>query len=306
MSPSPPPAVPDERAGIGFGVLAYAMWGVLPLYWHVIEDVPAVQITAFRILFCGLFLMLAAAVRGRFSRVIFILTTPALIGRLALTAVLIAANWTIFIYSVASHQIVESSLGYYILPLLSIALGVMLFGERLSRLRLLAIGLAAAVVAAQALALGRLPWIALALALSFGFYGYFRKLIAVDPLDGLLVEMLVLLPVVLGAIVFWGAAGQLAFTTATPLRDLMLAGAGPVTAIPLGLFAAAAQRIRLSTLGFLQYLSPSISLVIAIVWLGEAFTLVNAITFGCVWSALMLVAAEGQMGRLRARRVPGE
>jgi chloramphenicol-sensitive protein RarD len=306
MTPSPSSGVPDERAGIGFGVLAYGIWGVLPLYWNVISDVPPVQITAFRILFCGLFLILVAAVRGRFSRVVFILTTPALIGRLALTAVLIAANWTIFIYSVASGQIVESSLGYYILPLLSIALGVMLFGERQSRLRLLAIGLAAAAVAAQALELGKVPWIALALALSFGFYGYFRKLMVVDPLDGLLVEMLVLLPAVLGVMLYWGAAGRLAFTVATPLRDLMLIGAGPVTAVPLSLFAAAAQRIRLSTLGFLQYLSPSISLVIAVAWLGEPFTLVNAITFGCVWAALMLVAAEGQVGRLRARRVAGE
>ena len=305
MNP-PSSAVPDERLGIGFGILAYGMWGVLPLYWNVIADVPPIQITAFRILFCGLFLILVAAARGRFSRVIFILTTPALIGRLILTAVLIAANWTIFIYSVASQQIVESSLGYYILPLLSIALGVMLFGERLSRLRLWAIGLAAAAVAAQALALGHLPWIALALAFSFGFYGYFRKLIAVDPLDGLLVEMLVLLPAVLAVMIYWGAAGRLAFTAATPLRDLMLLGAGPVTAVPLGLFAASAQRIRLSTLGFLQYLSPTISLVIAVLWLGEPFTPVNAITFGCVWSALMLVAAEGQLGRLRARKVAGE
>ncbi len=305
MSP-PSSAVPDERLGIGFGILAYGMWGVLPLYWDVIADVPPVQITAFRILFCGLFLMLAVAVRGRFSRVIFILTTPALIGRLTLTAVLIAANWTIFIYSVASQQIVESSLGYYILPLLSIALGVMLLGERLSRLRLFAIGLAAAAVAAQALALGHLPWIALSLAFSFGFYGYFRKLIAVDPLDGLLVEMLVLLPAVLGMMAYWSAAGRLAFTPGAPLRDLILVGAGPVTAVPLGLFVAAAQRVRLSTLGFLQYLSPTISLVIAVVWLGEPFTSVNAITFGCVWSALMLVAAEGQVGRLRARKVAGE
>ena len=305
MNP-PSSAVPDERLGIGFGILAYGMWGVLPLYWNVIADVPPIQITAFRILFCGLFLILVAAARGRFSRVIFILTTPALIGRLILTAVLIAANWTIFIYSVASQQIVESSLGYYILPLLSIALGVMLFGERLSRLRLWAIGLAAAAVAAQALAFGHLPWIALALAFSFGFYGYFRKLIAVDPLDGLLVEMLVLLPAVLAVMIYWDAAGRLAFTAATPLRDLMLLGAGPVTAVPLGLFAASAQRIRLSTLGFLQYLSPTISLVIAVLWLGEPFTPVNAITFGCVWSALMLVAAEGQLGRLRARKVAGE
>ncbi|MBU6471223.1 MAG: EamA family transporter RarD [Alphaproteobacteria bacterium] len=305
MNP-PSSAVPDERIGIGFGILAYGIWGVLPLYWHVIADVPPVQITAFRILFCAVFLALVAAARGRFSRLAFILTTPSLFRRLALTAALIAANWTIYVYAISSGQLVEASLGYYILPLLSIALGVLLFGERLSRFRLAAILLAAGAVTVQTVALGRLPWIALALALSFGFYGYFRKLTEVDPLDGLLVETLVLLPVVLGVMIYWGLAGRLAFTLAAPQRDLMLTGAGLVTAVPLTLFAAAARRIRLSTLGFLQYLSPSISLVIAILLFGEAFTLVNALTFGCVWSALLLVAAEGQVGRLRARRLAGE
>ncbi|MBU6442750.1 MAG: EamA family transporter RarD [Alphaproteobacteria bacterium] len=305
MNP-PSSAVPDERIGIGFGILAYGIWGVLPLYWHVIADVPPVQITAFRILFCAVFLALVAAARGRFSRLAFILTTPSLFRRLVLTAMLIAANWTIYVYAISSGQLVEASLGYYILPLLSIALGVLLFGERLSRFRLAAILLAAGAVTVQTVALGRLPWIALALALSFGFYGYFRKLTEVDPLDGLLVETLVLLPVVLGVMIYWGLAGRLAFTLAAPQRDLMLTGAGLVTAVPLTLFAAAARRIRLSTLGFLQYLSPSISLVIAILLFGEAFTLVNALTFGCVWSALLLVAAEGQVGRLRARRLAGE
>jgi len=305
MSQTPSAGVPDERAGIGFAAAAYGLWGVLPLYWHAISDVPAVQITAYRILFCVLFVAGITLLRGRWSRVMSIVTAPKLIGNLVLTAVLIVTNWTIYVYSIISGQLVEASLGYYILPLLSIALGVMLFGERISRLRLLAILLATAAVAVQAVELGRLPWIALALAVSFGFYGYFRKLTAVDPLDGLLIETMVLLPAMLGLILYWTLTGTAAFTAATPWRDLVLIGAGPVTAIPLAMFAAGARRIRLSTLGFLQYLAPSISLLIATFLFGEAFTLVNAVTFGCVWSALTIVAAEGQIDRLRVRQAAG-
>ena len=307
MSDTPATAAPpDERAGILFAGAAYTAWGILPLYWHLLDGVPPLQITGFRILFCSLLVAAITLGRGRWSRLISLMTTRAILRNLVVSAALIACNWTVYVYAVATNQLVEASLGYYILPLISIALGVALFSERMSRVRLLALLLAAIAVTAQAADLGRLPWIALALAFSFGFYGYFRKLTPVDPLDGLMIEMVILLPVTLGLIAYWSLTGQSAFTLALPLRAGLLLCAGPFTAIPLTLFAAGARRIRLSMLGFLQYLAPSITLLIAVTLLGEAFTSVNAITFACVWAALAIVAAEGQMSRFRLKGLAGK
>lgn len=306
MSDTPATAVPDERGGIALAISAYVIWGVMPIYWHQLSSVSPFQVTAYRILFCALFVGALTLARGRLSRIVSIATTPAILRNLLLTAALIACNWTTFVYSVASNQILESSLGYYILPLISIALGVLLFGERMSRVRLLALALAAMAVAVQTIALGQLPWIALVLAFSFGFYGYFRKLTPVDPFDGLLIETLILLPIVGGLVLYWTLSGQAALTGVDSAQDLLLIGAGPFTAIPLGLFAGGARRIRMSTLGFLQYLAPSISLVIAVALFGEPFTLTQGITFACVWSAIAIVAAEGQMSRWRLRSLAGK
>ncbi len=196
----------------------------------------------------------------------------------------------------------ESSLGYYLTPLVSMAVGVMLLGEKISRLRATAIALAAVAVAVQAFELGHIPWVAPALALSFGFYGYVRKRTAVDSLDGLTVETLLLLLPAAAALGFLALKGTGTFTLAHPARDLLLIGGGLVTLVPLVLFAAGARRIRMTTLGFLQYLSPSITLLVATGLLGEAFTRTDGITFAFVWGALVLVALDSQVTRLRARR----
>jgi len=221
---------------------------------------------------------------------------------LAISSVLIAANWTIFIWCVSTHQLVESSLGYYLTPLVSMALGLILLGEKISRLRLMAIALAALAVIVQAVELGRLPWPAPALALSFGFYGYVRKRTPVDALDGLTVETMLMFPATAVVLGYFAANGTSAFTSATPVRDLLLMGGGPITAVPLTMFAAGARRVRMTTLGFLQYLAPSITLLVATLLMGEPFTQTDTVTFGCVWSALVLVALEGQATRLRMRR----
>lgn len=171
----------------------------------------------------------------------------------------------------------------------------------MSRLRLLAVALATLAVGAKALSLGHFPWIAPVLAVSFGLYGYFRKLAPVDAFDGLLVETWVLLPFSLALLIWWRLLGSAAFPSADLARDALLIGAGPITAVPLALFAAGARRIRLSTLGFLQYLSPSITLLLAIFGFGESFTRLDALAFGCVWAALGLVALEGRIARLRLR-----
>lgn len=289
----------DEPAGIACAVLAYALWGIVPLYWRMLDGVPPFEVTAHRIVWCALFALCVTMLRGRLSHVAAILRTRKVFAMLALSGTLIAVNWTVYIYCVASRQLVESSLGYYINPLVSIALGVCFLGEKMSRLRLVAVILASLAVAAKAVSLGHFPWIAPVLAFSFGLYGFLRKLAPVDAFDGLLVETAVVFPAALALIAFWSLAGTASFPSAGLGRDLLLVGGGPITAIPLALFAVGARRMRLSTLGFLQYLSPSITLLLAVFGFGEPFTRFDALAFGCVWGALVLVAFESRAARFR-------
>jgi chloramphenicol-sensitive protein RarD len=292
----------DDPLGILYAGGTYVLWGFVPLYWALLADVSPVEITLHRILWGALFAAGMTAARGRLLHVASILRTREMLGALAISSVLIAANWTLYIWCVSTHQLVEASLGYYLTPLVSMSFGIVMLGERVSRLRVAAICLGAVAVIAQTIELGRVSFIAPGLALSFGFYGYMRKRTPVDSLDGLTVETLLLCPISLAVLGYLALQGAGAFIASHPLRDALLIGAGPITAIPLVMFAAGAQRIRMTTLGFLQYLAPSITLIVATTMLGEAFTRVDAITFGCVWTALVLVGLEGQVGRLRARR----
>jgi chloramphenicol-sensitive protein RarD len=290
-------ATRDDPRGVALGLAAYGLWGIVPIYWRWLSNVPPFELTVHRVLWCALFVLAASLARGHWRQLMDIARNRRLLGTLALTSVLISINWTIYIYCVATHQLVESSLGYYINPLVSIVLGVTLLGERLSRLRLIAVLLATGAVAVQSIELGYMPWIAPALALSFGFYGYFRKRVDIDALDGLTVETWILFPLTFGLVLFWGVRGSGAFPSAGLGTDALLILGGPITALPLAMFAAGARRIRLSTLGFLQYFSPSITLALAVFGFGEPFTRVDAITFACVWAALLLVAAEGRFSR---------
>jgi chloramphenicol-sensitive protein RarD len=292
----------DEFAGILYAGGAYALWGFVPLYWALLAGTSPIEITLHRIFWGALFTSLVTLVRRRWKQMVSIFRSRETLTALAVSSVLIAANWTIFIWCVSTHQLVESSLGYYLTPLVSMGLGLVLLGEKVSRLRLAAIGLATLAVIVQAFELGNLPWPAPALALSFGFYGYVRKRTPVDALDGLTVETMLMFPFVFVVLGYLAIAGTGAFTPATPWRDLLLMGGGPITAVPLTLFAAGARRVRMTTLGFLQYLAPSLTLMVATTLMGEPFTRTDAITFGFVWSALVLVALEGQVTRLRARR----
>jgi chloramphenicol-sensitive protein RarD len=290
----------DDPRGIVFALAAYGLWGITPLYWRLLGNVGPFEITVHRVLWCALFVLVVSLARGRWQQLKDIARNPRLLATLALTSTLISVNWTIYIYCVATRQLVESSLGYYINPLVSIVLGVVLLGERLSKLRLAAVLLAAGAVLVKAVELGHLPWIAPTLALSFGFYGYFRKKADVDAMDGLTVETWILFPLTFGLVLFWGARGTGAFPSAGPTTDTLLILGGPLTALPLAMFAAGARRIRLSTLGFLQYFSPSITLALAVFGFGERFTRVDGITFACVWAALVLVAVEGRFSRGRS------
>jgi chloramphenicol-sensitive protein RarD len=287
-------SVAGEGTGILYAGLSYGLWGFVPIYWRLLVGVPPFQLTTQRILWCALFVGAVTLWRGRFGQIAGIVRTPKLLGTLAFTGILISINWSLFIYCVATNQLVEASLGYYLTPLLSMALGVFLFGERMSRVRLAGVGLAAVAVTVQAIAFGHVPWIGLTLALSFGFYGFFRKAAPVDAMDGLLVETALLFPFALALVLYWSRTEPGAFPAPPLLRNALLVGAGPVTAIPLALFAAGARRIRLTTLGFLQYLSPTITLLLATLAFHEQFSRTDAISFVFVWGALVIVALEGR------------
>ena len=292
----------DDVAGIVYAGLAYVFWGIVPLYWRLLAKVSAFEITVHRVLWCALFVIAVSFARGRVTHLIALGRDPRTLATLALTSVLISANWLIYIHCVSSHQLVEASLGYYIVPLLSIALGVIFYGERLSRLRLFAVAMGGAAVILKTFETAHISWIAPALALSFGFYGYFRKRANVDAMDGLTIETLLLFPLTLALVLFWAASGTGAFRLSQPTTDILLILGGPLTAVPLAMFAAGATRIRLTTLAFLQYLSPTITLSLAIFGFGDPFTKLDAIAFGCVWLALVIVAAESRFSR--AARAP--
>jgi chloramphenicol-sensitive protein RarD len=294
---------PHEGQGILYAGGAYVVWGLVPLYWTLLGGLSPVEITLHRILWCALFGLVVTLARRRMSHLGAVLRDHRLLGALATSSMLITVNWTLYMYCVTTRQLVEASLGYYLTPLVSIVLGVVLLGEKISRARVVGLALATVAVVVEALALGHIPWVAPALALTFGFYGYVRKLTPVDSLDGLTVETTLLMPITLVLIMVWAVQGTGAFPSPRLSRDALLVFTGPLTALPLVMFAAGARRVRLTTLGFLQYISPSITLVVATLVLHEAFTRANAIAFGCIWSALLIVSLEGRLPLLSRRVV---
>jgi chloramphenicol-sensitive protein RarD len=301
MSGAPDNDHPEEGTGVLYALGAYGIWGFMPLYWRLLSGVPPFEVTVHRILWCAIFTLIVTVTRGRLPHLVAIFRTPKIIGALTVTSILISANWTLFIWCVATHRLVEASLGYYITPLISIALGVALLGERISPIRIAAIGLATVAVGIKSWQLGHFPWIAPGFALSFGLYGYMRKLIPVDAFDGLTIESTLLFPVTVVLVTFWALAGTGTFPSRHLGIDMLLAFGGPLTAVPLVMFAAGARRVRMTTLGFLQYSSPTVTLLVATLLLGEKFTSSDLIAFAFVWTALVLVGLEGQLTRSTAR-----
>ena len=281
--------------GVIYGASAYVTWGIIPIFWKFLEqvgEVGAVEIVAHRIVWTLVFAVAALAAWQRLPKLWSALKNPRIVLALAASALLIAVNWGLFIWAVTADRIIDTSLGYYINPLVSFVLGVVWLGERLTKLQLAAVGLAVLGVVNQTIAVGYLPWISLALAFSFGFYGLIRKMVPVESLEGLTVEALLLTPLSLGYVVYLATTGAGAFLAQGISLDVLLILAGPFTAIPLLLFAAGARLVRLSTMGFLQYLAPSISLLIAVFLYDEPFTQAHAVTFALIWSALALVTWE--------------
>lgn len=270
-------------AGIG----AYFLWGLLPLFLHQLAGVGALTIIAHRIVwtlpFAGAFAFLMGRLAGfRISRRTF--------GMLTISAFLIGLNWLIYVWAVSESRVVEASLGYFINPLLNVALGVFLFNERLSRIQLVALALAALGVLNQTFAVGAFPWVAVGLALTFGFYGYVRKKVDVPAAAGLYWEACILL---LPAIVYlaWFGSGGGAVLGGDAKTFWLLVLTGPATAVPLILFAFGARRLNMTTLGILQFIAPTMQFATGI-WLGEAFTTAHGITFGLIWAGLAIYTFE--------------
>lgn len=284
----------EYRRGLIYAISASLIWGVLVLYFKQISHVPPFELIAHRSVWSLIVLALILTVIKKWPVVIEALKNPKLMLTLALSASLIMWNWSLFIWAISNGFIIESSLGYFINPLLNILLGVFLLGEKLSKAQRIAIGLAALAIIIRLALAGTFPWIALTLASTFTAYGYIRKTIKLGATEGLFLELLILLLPVLGFLYYWHLNYGLSFGTIDLRTDFLLIGAGVLTAIPLLLFSAGVRRIRMATLGILQYIAPSIQFAIGIYY-GESFTYVDAIVFGLIWTACLIYAVSGFM-----------
>lgn len=308
VAPAPPTGTgrtPSSGAvGVAAGVGAYALWGLLTLYWARLSEVGWLEILAHRIVWALLVVAGVLAVRRRWDWVRELARRPRALAALAAAGVLITVNWALFIWAVTHQHVVEASLGYYINPLVSVLLGVVVLGERLDGLRWAAVGLAAAGVAWLTVDYGAPPWISLAMAFSFGTYGLLKKLATVTALESLAVETAVVFLPALGYLVWVAGDGAGSFGTSGLPTDLLLAASGVATAVPLLLFGAAAARIPLSTVGLLQYLTPTVQLLIGLYLLGESVDGVQLVGFTLVWAALIVLSAATLRRRSPRDAVP--
>jgi chloramphenicol-sensitive protein RarD len=286
------PGVDDRRPGLAFGLGAYALWGLFPLYFPLLEPAGGLEIVAHRVVWSLVFIALLLTVLRAWARVRAVLTDRRALLILVGAAVLISGNWLIFVYGVNSGQVVETSLGYFINPLVSVLLGVVVLSERLRPAQWVAVGIAAVAVTVLTVDYGRPPWIALGLAATFGLYGLLKKLVRVDAAPGLFLETaLVVVPalVVIGVL---HAQGEGTAGNNGVGHLLLLIGSGVATAVPLLLFAAATSRIPLSTVGLLQYLTPSMQLAIGVFVYGEPMPPLRLVGFAVVWLALAVFTVD--------------
>jgi chloramphenicol-sensitive protein RarD len=279
-------------AGALYAALAYGTWGVLPVYWKLLGGVPLLEVLAHRVVGTVLFTaVLLAALRQMPELGLALRSRRERLSLLA-SGILIALNWGVFIWAVGAGRIVETSLGYYLNPIVNVLLGTLFLGERLRRGQWIAVALAALGVLVMLVSHGKLPWIALTLAVTFGLYGLMHKLTRVRPIAALAIETGVLTPAALAYLGFATEPMGGALLTAGPLAQTLLALAGPVTALPLLWFASAARRLRLSSLGLFQYLAPTLALLLAVFVYGEPFTRAHGIAFVQIWSAHALYSAD--------------
>lgn len=275
-------------AGIGFGLLAYGIWGFFPLYFHQLSHIAPMDILANRALWACIFVGLLLTLSGQWGKVRNILGRPRQIAMLSLAALLVGSNWLVFLWAVGNQQVVESSLGYFLTPLVNVLLGLLILKERLNRKEWLAIGLAVIALGNEIITLGGLPWVSLFLAATFGTYGLVRKQVPVDALSGLWLETLVMLPVCLLYALWQAQHGHTVFVFSDLSTATWLIGAGILTALPLIAFAAATQRLNLATVGMLMYINPTMQFVTAVHVFGEPLEAGKLVTFGLIWLGLLV------------------
>ncbi len=288
-----PTAPALHRPGLMAAIASYVLWGVFPLYWYLLKHVPSLQIISHRIVWCALFVVGFLVLREGWGWLRTALSRPRVGWMLLASSLLISINWGIYIWAVTNGRVVDASLGYFINPLVNVLIGVLVLGERLNRAQWTAVALAGIGVLWLALLHGDPPWIALALAFSFAFYGLIRKVANVDAVPGLAIESLILL---LPALVWLGWAqsqGVGAFGQTGWRSDALLVFGGALTALPLIGFAYGARRIPYSLVGILQYIAPTLQLISGVWLLGEDFTRTQALGFGCIWLALGIYALDG-------------
>lgn len=286
--------------GIAYATAAYTAWGLFPLYFRQLAQVSALEVIAHRTLWSMLFVALVLLVRRQWAWLAPLLRQPRLLAVSALSALLLSANWLLYVWAVNNGHVLDASLGYFILPLINVALGYAVLGERPRRGQWAAVAVAACGVLWLALQAGRLPWIGLAIALTFGGYGLLRKTAPLGALEGLALETTLLTPLALALLAWWAGQGTAAWTQAGAADWLWLLAAGPITAVPLLLFAAGARRVPLATLGLLQYISPSLQFLLGVALLGESVQPARLLGFALIWTALALFALEGAWQRRAA------
>lgn len=292
----------DTLRGFALGVTAYVLWGFLPLYMKLLSHIPPAEVIVHRVIWS---IPIAGAVllaMGRTADLRAALRSPRTIGMAAVTAAIISLNWGIYVWSIVSGHALDAALGYYINPLFSVLLGAVLLGERLTGAQIAAIALAAAAVVVLTLDTGRLPLAAVGLTLSWGAYAFFKKWLPVGPNQGFLLEVLLLMPPALGYLAYLTATGQSHFLTASAADTWLLLGCGAVTAVPLMIYANGAKLLRLSTIGVLQYIAPTMIFLVAVFVFGEPFGRARMIAFPMIWAALAIYTASMLSEARRTRR----
>jgi chloramphenicol-sensitive protein RarD len=281
-----------ERHGIGYGLAAYGLWGAVPLFWPLVARAGSLELLAHRVVWSLVISVLLALVllpKGWYGR----MATRRTLLMLGLAAAVVSVNWGVYIWAVNHGQVVQTSLGYYINPILSILVGVVALGERMARAQWVSVALAFLAVVVLTVEYGRLPWVSLVLAASFATYGVMKKQVNGGAVETLTIESALLTPVALGYLVYLAASGGMTFGTLGWTHSLLLMATGVVTVVPLLFFAASATRLPLSTLGLLQYLAPTLQFLLGILYFHETMSTGRWISFGLVWLALMIMSVHG-------------
>ncbi|MCL7942440.1 EamA family transporter RarD [Marinobacter sp. ATCH36] len=291
-------ATPEATKGVLFGLSAYTIWGCFPLYFALFAGVPSYEVLIHRVIWSCVFLAIVVTLLKRWQPVRMALVRPGKLGFVFGCAVFIAINWGVYIYAVETRHVLQASLGYFLTPLVNVALGMLVLKETISRMQVVAVALATIAILYQLFLLGLVPWITLVLAFSFGTYGLLRKQVELDGLSGLFVETLLLLPVGLLALAWLGSTGHAHFSDSNSIT-LLLVSSGIVTAIPLLLFAGAARRLRLATVGFLMYINPTLQFFIALYVFDEPMSGEKLLSFAMIWVALGLYSWSAWAGRPR-------